>query len=342
MSDKPNTIGKFIWRWTKRLVLGGVALFTVLVISGAVYQAVETVLEEGEFPPPGKMVDAGGFLLHINCVGEGSPTVLFENGSGNASTIWNKVVPEVSKLTRTCTYDRAGIGWSRISPHPRDFDQVNKELNDLLTNAGEAGPFILAGHSLGGIYVQNFVNRYPDKVAGVMLIDSTHPEQFVRGIDGGKLVWILRIVKVTSPVGIIRLVTNLTSDNSPESLQSNAIQNTTKHHFAMANELLNSEESFRKLGANPMKPGDKPLVVISRSPNSPTPGAANPDEVQQTWTGLQNELAALSPNTKHITATKAGHMIQSEEPDLVIDAVQEVWNAVRDNQPMKSNSRSPN
>jgi pimeloyl-ACP methyl ester carboxylesterase len=329
MSGKTKNVRKFIWRWTKRLVLASVALFTVLIISGAIYQFAATRMDEGKYPPPGKMVDVGGFKLHINCIGEGSPTILFENGSGNASTIWNKVVPELSKTTRTCTYDRAGIGWSETSPHARDFDQVNKELADLLTNAGEGGPFVLAGHSLGGIYVQNFANRYPDKVAGVVLIDSTHPEQFIRGIDGGMLVWILRVVKVASPVGIIRIVTNLSSESTPESLQSSAVQNSTKHHFAMANELLNSEVSFRKLSQNPMKLADKPLLVLSRSPNSPMPGAANPEEVQQTWTGLQNELAALAPNSKHITATTAGHMIQSEEPELVIDAIKELLDGLK-------------
>jgi len=327
--------GNWLWRWTKRIFLGVLVLVLVLVVAGVVYQFVATKMDEGRYPPPGKMVDVGGFKMYISCVGEGSPTVVFDNGSGSASTVWNKTAPSVSAFTRTCTFDRAGIGWSETSPHGREFEQVNKELNSLLQNAGETGPFVLVGHSLGGIYIQNYVNRYPGDTAGVVLVDSTHPEQFTRGIDASNLKWTLRFVKIAAPIGVVRILTNLTaSDNSPESMQANAVQNSTKHLYAVADELWATEASLKTLSEKPMQLDNKPLIVLSRSPNSPMPGIADPERMQQLWTVLQKELALRSTNSKHITAATAGHFIQTDEPELVITSVREIVEAIRKGEPL--------
>jgi pimeloyl-ACP methyl ester carboxylesterase len=113
--------------------------------------------------------------MHLSCVGQGSPTVVFESGLANMSADWGNVQPTVAATTRACAYDRAGIAWSDASPGPRDPRQIATELHTLLGNAGEAGPYVLAGQSFGGLYVRVFADRYPDEVAAMVLVDASHP-----------------------------------------------------------------------------------------------------------------------------------------------------------------------
>src|SRR5215218_1959544 len=154
-----------------------VALFA-LAVAGAIYQTIATKRAERAYPPPGEMVDVGGYSLHINCVGQGSPTVVLDGGSGEMSADWVLVQREVSDTTRVCAYDRAGMGWSETGPEPRDAKQISNELHALLEGANIDGPYVLVGHSFGGLYMQTYAARYPDEVAGVVLVDSSQPDQF--------------------------------------------------------------------------------------------------------------------------------------------------------------------
>src|SRR5918993_1185104 len=165
-------------RWTGKAILWLVVTLLVLAVVGAIYQAIATDRAERSYPPPGEMVDVGGYSLHINCVGQGSPTVVLDGGSGEMSADWVWVQREVSDTTRVCAYDRAGMGWSEMGPQPRDAKQISSELHTLLTNAGIEGPYVLVGHSFGGLYMQTYAARYPDEVAGVSLVESSHPDQF--------------------------------------------------------------------------------------------------------------------------------------------------------------------
>src|SRR5688572_18774101 len=134
-------------------------------------------------PMPGRLVDVGGHKLHINCTGTGSPTVVLEPGLGEPSTAMAWIAPDVAATTRVCVYDRAGRGWSESAGSPKDGVQVATDLHTLLDRAGEQGPYVLAGHSAGGLYVLNFAQLYPDQVAGVALLDSMSPQQYT-AIDG--------------------------------------------------------------------------------------------------------------------------------------------------------------
>src|SRR5215212_3200602 len=164
-----------IWR----PLLGLVVALLVLAVAGAIYQAIATALAERAYPPPGEMVDVGGYSLHVYCVGQGSPTVVLDAGLGEFSAQWVRVQREVSDTTRVCAYDRAGMGWSEMGPDPRDAKQITSELHTLLSKAGIEGPYVLVGHSFGGMYMQTYANRYPEEVAGVALVDSsTDPDQF--------------------------------------------------------------------------------------------------------------------------------------------------------------------
>ena len=127
---------------------------------------------------PGQTFDIGGRSLHMTCAGNGSPTVVLLSGTGEMSASWARIVPEVASNTRVCAYDRAGQGWSDDAPHPQDGNEMAADLHQLLAVAGEHGPYLLAGHSLGGVYSLAFAAKYPDDVAGVALLDSSSPEQF--------------------------------------------------------------------------------------------------------------------------------------------------------------------
>src|SRR5215213_11425435 len=159
-------------------LLGLVVVLLALALAGALYQAIATELAERAYPPPGEMVDVGGYSLHINCVGQGSPTVVLDGGSGEMSAQWVLVQREVSGTTRVCAYDRAGMGWSEMGPEPRDAKQISSELHALLEGANIEGPYVLVGHSFGGLYMQTYAARYPEEVAGMALIDSSQPDQF--------------------------------------------------------------------------------------------------------------------------------------------------------------------
>ncbi len=135
-------------------------------------------MDARRFPPPGKMVDVGGYSLHLYSTGEGSPTVIMEAGTAGCCLMWCKVEPEVAKFTNVGTYDRAGMGWSDAGPMLRTRQQIVDELHTLLKNAGIPGPYVFVGHSFGGLLVRHFANEFPRDVAGMVLVDSVHENQF--------------------------------------------------------------------------------------------------------------------------------------------------------------------
>jgi pimeloyl-ACP methyl ester carboxylesterase len=167
-------------QWTGKALVWLVVALLVLALIGAIYQAIGTEIYRRIYPPPGELVDVGGHSLHINCVGEGSPTVILEAGSGATSVDWANIQPEVANTTRVCAYDRAGSGWSEPGPEPGDPQQIAGELHTLLGNAGIDGPYVLVGHSFGGLYVLMYDDLYPNEVEGMVLVDSSHPEQSTR------------------------------------------------------------------------------------------------------------------------------------------------------------------
>src|SRR5438309_5962518 len=154
-------------------LLGIVSLSLVgLLLLGLSYQAIASAVDTSHYPAPGKLVDIGGYRLHINCTGTGSPTVILDAGLGGTSLDWSKVQPAVAGFTRVCSYDRAGYGWSDTGPGPRTSQQIVKELHLLLVHAQISGPYLLVGHSLGGLNMRLYAYRYPGEVAGMDLLAS--------------------------------------------------------------------------------------------------------------------------------------------------------------------------
>ncbi|MCL5995131.1 MAG: alpha/beta fold hydrolase [Chloroflexi bacterium] len=167
------------WAWAGRITLGVIALPFLLMLLGFVYQSVAEAADASTYPPPGQRVDVGGYRLHIYCTGAqqaGAPTVILESLFPGTVSNWAWVQPEIAKVTRVCAYDRAGHGWSDPGPEPRDARQHAHELHALLQNANVAGPYVLVGHSLGGLFVRMYATLYPAEVAGMVLLEGSHPD----------------------------------------------------------------------------------------------------------------------------------------------------------------------
>jgi hypothetical protein len=159
-------------RWLLYPVLGVLVVASV----GGGYQTVRAYLDARAYPMPGQLVDVGGHRLHLHCTGTGNPTVVLEPGLGGASTDFGWVAPAVAADSTVCVYDRAGRGWSDAVEGPRDAARIAADLHTVLDRAEVPGPYVLAGHSFGGLYVQTFAANYPDQVAGLVLLDSTAPK----------------------------------------------------------------------------------------------------------------------------------------------------------------------
>lgn len=310
---------KRLWR-VSRSIAYVIAVFLVL---GALYQFVATRSDERKYPPAGEIVNVNGHGLHLNCTGEGTPTVILEAGLGGGSLDWSLVQPEVAKFGRVCSYDRAGIVWSTADDGPRGASKIAQGLHTLLETAHVPPPYVLVGHSIGGVYVQMFAARYPSEVAGVVLVDSSHQDQLET--VGGIPFFVPYVYKAAAPVGIARIVNQiavLSSDRSTEAdAERAALYSRTLTVFAIADEMAGIPESLSELRASPMQLGAKPLMVLSRGLSD----GASP-ETQAAWNELQNKLVKCSSNGKQVIANKSGHYIQLSEPELVVDAIRQVEN----------------
>jgi pimeloyl-ACP methyl ester carboxylesterase len=265
-------------------------------------------------------VDVGGYRLHINCVGTGSPTVVIEAGLGDWSTSWaGYVQPEVAKTTRVCTYDRAGLGWSDANSLPSDAAQFAKELHTLLQNANVPGPYVMVGHSLGGLIVRVFAHDYASEVAGVVLIDSMNPKQVTESLSN-KLALFSSIEAALARVGVGRLLVKLPA------IASGAPPNGEAYYplFVRPGSLQTTANEYRELPASAAAAaavtsfGDLPLIVLTARLND-NPG----------WPEWQNELLQLSSNSEHLFAENSGHVIQFDEPDAAVAAILQMVQQVR-------------
>ena len=317
-------------RWTVKALLWMVVVFLMLAVSGAIYQAIATQRAKRAYPPPGEMIDVGGYSLHIDCVGRGSPTVVLDAGTGEMSANWVLVQQEVSDATSVCAYDRAGMGWSEMGPEPRDARQVTGELHALLTKAGIEGPYVLGGHSFGGLYMQTYAARYPDEVAGVALVDSSQPDQFSYqpvardSYEPQKFA----VSSLLARLGLVRLLSKL-SPAPPElppqqRAQIDALGPSTRQVSTTALELRATPQTTTQArGLRSL--GDKPLAVVSAGTQEPE------------WLELQDDLATLSSNSTHRVVKGATHtsvLDDRSDAQATSEAIVEVVEAVRNDQPL--------
>ena len=290
-----------------------------------------------QYPAPGTLNDVGGYRLHLHCMGEGRPTVILEAGLNDFSVHWARVQPELATLARVCVYDRAGLGWSEHSPAARTSATMIDELHTLLARAGITGPYILVGHSFGGLLMRLYAQRYPRDVAGVVLIDAAHHAQLDRvvalrtAVDQAHSQF--RTLAIVSASGLLALSpATIPNRGLPEGAlaQYRAILATTRYFETAATETRALEHNFAAVrAAEPTSLGNLPLVVLSRGRRELLPGAsdADNDHYAQAWSEMQAELAALSSNSTRITADQSGHDIHLQQPELVVRAVRQVVQA---------------
>jgi pimeloyl-ACP methyl ester carboxylesterase len=309
-------------------------------------------------PPPGKLVDVGGWRLHLDCAGSGGPAVVFASGSGDFSFDWALVQPGIARFARACAYDRAGDAWSDPGPIPRTMRQEAYELHTLLERAGIAPPYVLVGHSYGGLLVRVYAERYPDEVAGMVLVDATHEDTVL--MMNGKLVR-MRELDTGKPVpDVKKRMTEPPRLPTPKELQefrdfrkfikadridppfdrlTEPIQRlrlwARSRPPVPAGEGFWAEELAAMHAGREAKPqplGDKPLaVIIPGRRDGPPPGVT-----AEEWAKLVEEkvrqkegLAGLSRNSRIVRAPQSGHHIQLDEPAVVVSAIREVVEAAR-------------
>jgi pimeloyl-ACP methyl ester carboxylesterase len=311
--------GRRVLRGIGRTLAALVGMIVVLGLVGAVHESAAEAADVRAYPPPGQLVDMGGYRLHINCTGAGSPTVVIDAGWGDWSASWSSwVQPEVAKTTRVCTYDRAGMGWSEAGPLPRTAAQFAKELHTLLQNARIPGPYVLVGHSMGGLPVRVFAHEYAADVAGVVLIESMNPRQAKPSAEGTPPAAATHssdfsILTLPARIGLLRVFATplgLTSGLSPEVQHAyTAFSVTPRSVQTTLDEGTGMPESFIQAGAVTTF-GDLPLIVLSRG--------LEPD---QDWQAMQTELLGLSSHSQHMFANRSGHNIQLDQPEAAATAI---------------------
>jgi pimeloyl-ACP methyl ester carboxylesterase len=326
---------KRVLRWFSRTILILLALAVAVVLAGLIAEASLAK----KHPAPGRLVDIGGYRLHLNCTGQGSPTVILEAGLGSFSTTWSFVQPAIAELTQVCSYDRAGYGWSEPSPQKRTAVVMAEELHSLLAAAEVEGPFVLVGHSLGGMLMRVYADAHPEEVVGMVLVDSTHEEQYLRTPVLADLipsaVRQFRMLSLLRSTGFLALVPGvIPNPGEPEEIFAvdKAIWATTDYFSTFAAEfdaILESAAQVRELQITSF--GDIPLSVLSAGLEAKIPSLTELEN-QALWAELQamqSELVALSSNGEQFIAEESGHAIQLEQPELVRQAIRGVVEAVR-------------
>lgn len=306
----------------------GIIIFGVFICL-AFYQKIATVLDDYRYPPPGKLIDIGGYKLHLNTMGaEGKVTVICDAGLSGTSLGWSLVQAEASQFARVCSYDRAGYSWSDPSPLERTSMNIATELYALLKNAGIFGPYILIGHSFGGANVLIFADLYPEETFGVILVDSVHedmlkelpssPQGFFNAfIDHPKIQWFLSVIGYKRLKGPSEEIEKMFQP-LPEKIRTAYIAQMNKILYT---ETVNREmdclhKSLSQLEERKIRL-QQPLTVI-------TAGIVSNNKEGKKWKLLQERLLSKSHRAKQIIAENSDHMINHHQPKLVVDAIREM------------------
>ena len=305
-----------MWRWTMRILVGLSGLIVLAALAGATYQWLATRQDLASTPPPGHLVDIGGYRLHLWCTGDGAPAVILDTGLGGMSAGWGFVQPDVARFTRVCSYDRAGLGYSDPGPSPRTARRIASELAELLGRGGIGGPVVLVGASSGGFNVRVFASDHPNRVAGLVLVDASHEDQ------PHEVPALARFVPLLSTVGALRLL-GISFGPRVESLPpstrqfAQATSFRAAGHQAAADEITHIRESASEVRTSRRKLSI-PLIVVT--------GARGADA---TWQDLQRDQVALSERGCQTLAQESGHVVAIDEPQVVVEAIRSVVETAR-------------
>ena len=312
------------------LLRTGILLLIGLAAAGMIYENIAEVRDRRFNAPAGKIVNVAGRKMHIDCIGEGGPAVILDSGLGDSYLSWRKVQPDIAKFTRVCSYDRAGIGYSDSSLRPRTARVIAEELHQLLQAADVAPPYILVGHSMGGFDVRLFYSLYPREVVGVVLVDSSHPDQEKRlppavmkiqatGLREAQFLDYAMLFGIPRLVGLC--------DEDPQERAAECNFHTDREAIREMKSISESAQETAAAG----NLDDLPLAVLSHDPEKPS--AEFPPELakatNETWEKMQEELARLSTRGSQTIAKGSAHYIQLDRPDVVIAAIRNIWDQAR-------------
>jgi pimeloyl-ACP methyl ester carboxylesterase len=309
----------------RRLRLVAAAILS-LTGAGAVYQHFATTRERAMHPPPGRLLDVGGCRLHLQSAGSGTPTVVLEAGLGGISSAWAWVQSETAEFSHVVSYDRAGLGWSGSDTSPKTAKQVAQRLRSLLQSANTTPPYVLVGHSMGGLFVRVFADLFPKDVAGLVLVDASHPDQQRRSnaiethmCTGFRM---LKGVPLLARAGYIRLSGFFDSWAvglpDKQAAEAKSFLSSYRHLKTTRDESLAWDAICAEVRST-LGLWDKPLVVVTAGKDV-LPG--HPE--------LQSELAALSSNSVHWAAKGADHVTlvtHRQHASSVVEAIQYVVRA---------------
>jgi pimeloyl-ACP methyl ester carboxylesterase len=273
------------------------------------------------------MVSVGDHKLHLLCKGNAAPTVVIEQGAGEPSRLWWPVQDQVAEFARVCTYDRAGYGWSDPVPAGRTIAERTEELHALLANAGIPGPYILVAHSYGGLIVRGFARKYCDQTAGLVFVDTPDEATIFRQevLNFYSRVRLMsKAVEFATRFGLVRLL-----GTCFPSIRTGFPFSRAGEYAVAADDLASLEraEIAMRNSVAPRSLGDRPLAVLTHGQPFPGPFAI----LESGWSEGQTRLAALSTNSLLIVAKKSNHMIELDEPGLVVEAIRRVHATARDN-----------
>jgi pimeloyl-ACP methyl ester carboxylesterase len=314
----PTRRGRGCMTW----LVGILAVFLILILAGWIYEPMAEAADAKAYPPPGQMVDVGGYRLHINCTGSGSHTVVIESGWGDSSAGWGWVQPEVAKTTRVCSYDRAGMGWSEPSPQPRTAREFALELHTLLLKANIPGPYVLVGHSMGGYTVLVYAHDYPDEVAGLVLVDAQAlpaagagaPKSAPKPGQTSLPVFLARLGVMRMLAGPLGSIQNLPAWDKQAYKAYSVTPRSTQT-------LLDEGRGMSEGGAQARAVttlGALPLIVLSRGKDQ-----------DPAWAASQAAYLHLSIDSQQFFAEQSGHRIMIDQPEAAVAAIVKMVEQVR-------------
>lgn len=311
----------------KVLKVGGIVLLVLITTPLIIGQFLRLITTE--VPPPGDLLDVGGYKLHIHCAGPENPgmslpTVVIEAGAGTPSPTYHWLQQGIAETTKVCVYDRAGLAWSEESGLPRDSKTVATKLHTLLNTANIEKPFVFAGHSIAGLYMRQYVEQYPDDIAGLVFLDPSHPDQVeafglseaAMADQASVLEGQLAMVKVMINLGFTEVYNPMAAlapdfANLPKDIQHQTDYVTTLVRYIDTIPLEGgSFDIAAEQAAKNTSLGNRPVVVISAT--EPIPPESLPEgfpaNLTQIFTGLHKDIAALSTNGQHVEIETANHM----------------------------------
>ena len=319
--------------WAKRVAV----ITAVLVLGLAVWHAYATRRTNAEYSMPGRLVDVGSHRLHCRCVGSGSMTIVIDAGLSGASYDWAHIQDALCTDAVVCTYDRAGYGWSDRASGPRTSQAIVADLHAMLRSVRVQPPYVLVGHSFGGINTRLYASTYPKDVAALVLIDALNTDVFPDDARCGHVGPLFKALRYTSWIGTPRFAMPFLID-APDSellrMRSKMLARSKTVHTVYSE--LASQTNWRTVRNSMKHLGHTPVLVISRGKYP-----SEPNHYEANWRKGQDALAtAVSHNSRHVVAKNCGHDIQFEDPDLIVREIRSLLETVSDRQ-ATGNVQSP-